>query len=365
MGETDLRTTQRGAPALFSALAMSYKESRGLFLGPDCGWQQRYVTMSVHAQCPVCGEEFRRPDSMAGKREKCPECHAVLRLPTTTQPPMAPSEGGQPQGDVSPDPAPQPAAQPAQENPAATSPSKESEKREMVPAKKSKASAKQAAAVAAPGLEPQPELSAEMLPESETCAEPPAPEQGPLPSDDIFEDEIFSLAEPPLLKPATPLEQPAPLEEDAGQRDAYAIVETAAEPRAEAIDYPSQVAKAVCAGRPPDAVAVEAVEQGMDESEAAEMVVFMFEAYQGYRPPKGTSWVKLLGGLLLLIIDAPVFLAAQSGEGSSPMSPILQYSFLALAVVGLVLFFAGLWRLIRPCRLSARQLIAAWQQRNA
>jgi hypothetical protein len=37
--------------------------------------------MSVHATCPQCGEEFRRPDKMAGELEKCPECRFVFRLP--------------------------------------------------------------------------------------------------------------------------------------------------------------------------------------------------------------------------------------------------------------------------------------------
>lgn len=42
--------------------------------------------MSVHATCPKCGEQFRRPDGMAGRLEKCPECKFVFRLPFTSQP---------------------------------------------------------------------------------------------------------------------------------------------------------------------------------------------------------------------------------------------------------------------------------------
>jgi hypothetical protein len=37
--------------------------------------------MSIHVRCEVCGEEFRRPNSLAGKRERCPKCRRVLRVP--------------------------------------------------------------------------------------------------------------------------------------------------------------------------------------------------------------------------------------------------------------------------------------------
>jgi hypothetical protein len=37
--------------------------------------------MSIYAQCPVCSLTFRRPDGLAGKLEKCPECATVFRMP--------------------------------------------------------------------------------------------------------------------------------------------------------------------------------------------------------------------------------------------------------------------------------------------
>lgn len=37
--------------------------------------------MSIEAKCTSCGHEFRRPDGLAGKLEKCPKCHRVMRLP--------------------------------------------------------------------------------------------------------------------------------------------------------------------------------------------------------------------------------------------------------------------------------------------
>jgi hypothetical protein len=54
----------------------------------------RAVMMSVHAVCPACGENFRRPNSLAGKLEKCPACRHVFRLPAaaiepTGNPPKA------------------------------------------------------------------------------------------------------------------------------------------------------------------------------------------------------------------------------------------------------------------------------------
>ncbi len=42
--------------------------------------------MSVQAECPSCKHVFVRPDSLAGKLEKCPCCRSVLRLPLRSQP---------------------------------------------------------------------------------------------------------------------------------------------------------------------------------------------------------------------------------------------------------------------------------------
>ena len=43
--------------------------------------------MSVHAECPACGEKFRRPNGLAGRLEKCPACRHVFRLPTAAAKP--------------------------------------------------------------------------------------------------------------------------------------------------------------------------------------------------------------------------------------------------------------------------------------
>jgi hypothetical protein len=54
--------------------------------------------MSVHATCPKCGEQFRRPDGLAGKPEKCPECKFVFRLPSrATSEPLESPASKQPQ----------------------------------------------------------------------------------------------------------------------------------------------------------------------------------------------------------------------------------------------------------------------------
>ena len=38
--------------------------------------------MAIVVKCPECGHEFRRPDGLAGKLEKCPQCHEVIQMPT-------------------------------------------------------------------------------------------------------------------------------------------------------------------------------------------------------------------------------------------------------------------------------------------
>jgi hypothetical protein len=50
--------------------------------------------MSIQAKCPFCGAEFRRPDGLLGKLEKCPECHKVVQMPSVV---LAP---GQQQTDI-------------------------------------------------------------------------------------------------------------------------------------------------------------------------------------------------------------------------------------------------------------------------
>jgi hypothetical protein len=36
----------------------------------------------IELQCPNCAAVFRRPNSLMGKLEKCPECRTVMRIPT-------------------------------------------------------------------------------------------------------------------------------------------------------------------------------------------------------------------------------------------------------------------------------------------
>jgi len=41
--------------------------------------------MAIHAECPHCGHSFRRHDGLAGKKEKCPKCKMVMRMPSAEQ----------------------------------------------------------------------------------------------------------------------------------------------------------------------------------------------------------------------------------------------------------------------------------------
>jgi hypothetical protein len=62
--------------------------------------------MAIEVKCPVCGHEFRRPDGLVGKLEKCPECREVIRMPSVASLPDRQQASFQPP----PRPAPLPAA---------------------------------------------------------------------------------------------------------------------------------------------------------------------------------------------------------------------------------------------------------------
>lgn len=81
--------------------------------------------MPIQIECPDCGHEFRRPDALAGKLEKCPKCRKVLRVPGTAQtwvPPTAPvrrkdrSQADGPPGEPGAPRRPIPGVDPEQEN---------------------------------------------------------------------------------------------------------------------------------------------------------------------------------------------------------------------------------------------------------
>ncbi len=351
--------------------------------------------MSIHARCPVCGEEFRRPDSLAGKREKCPECHSVLRLPMAATP-SSNHQADKSKSNAPIPPAKQPAVQPVQESPTAEAqetkvaqpeltaakpeapvpakppvkqPAKRPVKQPATPVEKVQEPQSDQSEAAPPVVEePEPEAQSPLPPEdvaeSEVPAEPSPAERAPPPSDDFFDDEIFAIAEPPLINPAKSM----PLDEvDEGEVFEVAEPSTAKPPeppQLEAADYVAYAAKEIHGGRSAETIVAELIEVGMDESEAAELVEFMADTHESYRAPKGMLWLRLLGGLMLLLINVPAFLVIRSGQGSSRISPNLQYLVLAFAFIGLLLLLAGIWRLMRPPRLSERQMIAAWDARD-
>jgi hypothetical protein len=60
--------------------------------------------MSIHATCPRCREAFQRPDGLADKLEKCPQCTLVFRMPCL--PGTVPAEHAESERPPSPEDSP-------------------------------------------------------------------------------------------------------------------------------------------------------------------------------------------------------------------------------------------------------------------
>ncbi|HUU42478.1 MAG TPA: DUF4282 domain-containing protein [Planctomycetota bacterium] len=52
--------------------------------------------MSIEMSCPGCGKQLRLPDSMAGKRGKCPSCGTVMDVPAVEVAQEVPEPAGLP-----------------------------------------------------------------------------------------------------------------------------------------------------------------------------------------------------------------------------------------------------------------------------
>lgn len=60
--------------------------------------------MPIHFQCDACGKTTRAPDSLAGKKAKCPHCQAVIQVPEAELAEEVPAEPAESYG-VAPEPA--------------------------------------------------------------------------------------------------------------------------------------------------------------------------------------------------------------------------------------------------------------------
>ncbi len=69
--------------------------------------------MPIIVNCHQCGKSAKAPDSVAGKKVKCPSCQAILTVPMPEgggAPAPQPQQNVPPQQPVYPEPAPQPQA---------------------------------------------------------------------------------------------------------------------------------------------------------------------------------------------------------------------------------------------------------------
>ena len=342
--------------------------------------------MSVYAQCPACGEKFRRPDGMAGKLEKCPECRHVFRLPLTTAPPPPRVQPPKPEAP----PAPQPPVAPVV-SPAVKSPPTEKQA-PSVPTPLAATPVASAPTVELPPIEqePSPALTPPATPPPIEQEAPPAP----TPQDEIViapppavelpvaEEELsgdLSWLETPAM-PATDATESPPDQQEAQpffatdeykialgapvplqitqqrsplpqQRKSLAAGAEARSEPAKALDYAALAADAVRAGQSPYAVETELVNRGMDRTEAQQMVVFMSKACRPGRSEKDAMWLAIFGGLTLLVLNFCIGFYLHHVK-QSPKTEFLVYGF---AVIGLLVFLRGLWRLIAAARAARRR----------
>jgi len=340
--------------------------------------------MSILAKCPACGEEFLRPDGLAGKKEKCPECRYVFRLPTSKSAHNAGAPRPRAETLLPPtQPVKRPAAPlvepPRQRARTETerplgqhiiSPAAPVVEPPRPPVETMRPVEQHIIRPIAPVVEEEITLEEALQPRVEQV-ESPAP---PIVDDEIIREEAAKSWQEQLESPAPPIfeEQPPlpeadlpPLETEMGQVFPEAKVLL---PELEAhhslepnVDFVALAAQEVSSGRSLDDVVDILFEQGMDELEAQQLAESMIKIASRHKKSKGILLLRILMGIFLAVIN---FLGSW-WVIINRSSPGMFLATLGLAVVGVYLFFSGLWRLIWRSRpMKAKKLIAAWQKQN-
>ena len=343
--------------------------------------------MSVYAECPACGEKFRRPDGMAGRLEKCPACRHVFRLPTAMT-----GATGNPAKTVKPKapPAPAKAAETlkAKETPRPKEAVRFAERPK--PEETPKVAEAPIAVPEAPEPDQLPQPNARPKGDSPIFVDikigtvprevqaPPAPvvdiEPSPEPVPDLPADAaplVTALVVHPeaTLPPADPMESPAAQPADVREFELGVFPApsepSAPEPAAESspsptsVDFVSLAAEQLGAGRFGGRVRAELIRRGLHADDAKDVVNVMGKECNRQRK-KGILMVRLVAGLLLAIVNLPAWWLVHRHV---PPSRGTELAVAALGLIGLVLFFLGLWRLaIKPTPVNPKELIAVWEE---
>ena len=366
--------------------------------------------MSVYAQCPACGEQFRRPDSLAGKLERCPECHTVFRLPAAKShseakprtakrkappPPTPPAKS-----PTGPSPkAPVPAQKPPPPTPPAKGPTAPSPKA-PVPTQKSPPPTPPPRVRLFPLLRRQflhrnrrrqrhrprvrllPVLRRQFLHRNRRRQRHrPRVRLFPvLRRQFLHRNRRRQRHRPrvrllPVLRRQFPAQKsprsPAPtvksstgtVSEPQGPRQPGSV---ASRESAKAVDYVAVAAGGTLEGQSPGAIEAQLVQQGMDPAEARRMVQFMSAACQQHQEEQKkkriTVWARMLVGLTLS--------SSSIWAPSWPLTLPITHKYGSTRRRGLCgsrrdSFLRGLWRVVvGPRRLRAEDLSAAWEEQK-
>ncbi len=267
--------------------------------------------MAIEVRCPVCGERFRRPDGLAGKLEKCPECRALLRLPLSTS------------------------AEAELQKPASSA--------EGADTARSKAASKSRARETAPDA-PKAEAG-DKIPSAKP-ARPSADETLHATASDIETQELeFELEADSPSVPASPLD-----------------VKLAA--RSIRAGRPNEEVEAELVARGMDQPKAQAMVRFMSN----ECHHRRQQKLKEKKARLGRLWIRTVIGLLLTIA-AVGGLAADALRGAMPDIPAIsneaKYAIYGVGAAGLLLLLTGVRRLMsQPRPPSVRELIAAWRKQE-
>jgi uncharacterized C2H2 Zn-finger protein len=292
--------------------------------------------MAINVQCPKCGAQFRRPDGLLGKAERCPECRTVFRVADKASQPMKKAPAASPGK-------PSAAAKRPAPTPSPTAP--------KVAPKPVEAAAPIAAEKAPPALVRGP------APTNKTRLKKPVAKKPAKPLAKMPNAQAATASEPPALQKGPA--KPAATKPAAGKKASKKVSAEAKPVRPELL-----AANVICAGKKETAAEFDLIKHGLTQANARELVDYMTAAYdkrnEKRSQKKTTMWVSILGGLALVVTCVPGVFSPIAEKSQS-----LQMTLIAFAAIGAILFLLALRRFIAgPRPIRPEELAAEWRREN-